>query len=53
MLIEGAKHSPRDNPGERIRAGLKHHIATTAPAMMASQSVTRSASAATAPPNRT
>ncbi|MCP2250634.1 IS630 family transposase [Lentzea aerocolonigenes] len=35
MLIEGAKYSPQDNPVERIWAGLKHHIANTAPATMA------------------
>jgi transposase len=35
MLVEGAKYSPQDNPVERIWAGLKHHIANTAPATMA------------------
>jgi DDE superfamily endonuclease/homeodomain-containing protein len=35
MLIEGAKYSPQDNPVERVWAGLKHHIANTAPATMA------------------
>jgi hypothetical protein len=35
MLIEGAKYSPQDNPVERIRAGLKQHIANTPPATMA------------------
>jgi len=34
-LIEGAKHNPQDNPVERVWAGLKHHIANTAPAAMA------------------
>jgi transposase len=31
LLIEGAKYSPQDNPVERIWAGLKQHIANTAP----------------------
>jgi len=35
LLIEGAKYSPQDNPVERIWAGLKHHLANTAPARMA------------------
>jgi transposase len=35
QLIEGAKYSPQDNPVERVWAGLKHHIANTAPATMA------------------
>ena len=35
LLIEGAKYSPQDNPVERVWAGLKHHIANTAPATMA------------------
>lgn len=35
LLIEGAKYSPQDNPVERIWAGLKHHLANTAPATMA------------------
>jgi transposase len=35
MLIPGARYSPQDNPVERIWAGLKHHIANTAPATMA------------------
>jgi hypothetical protein len=35
MLIEGAKYSPQDNPVERVWAGLKDHIANTAPATMA------------------
>jgi len=35
LLIEGAKYSPQDNPVERVWAGLKHHLANTAPATMA------------------
>lgn len=35
LLIEGAKYSPQDNPVERVWAGLKHHLANTAPARMA------------------
>jgi hypothetical protein len=35
MLIEGTKYSLRDNPVERVWAGLKQHIANTAPATMA------------------
>lgn len=35
QVIEGAKYSPQDNPVERIWAGLKHHIANTAPTTMA------------------
>jgi hypothetical protein len=35
VLIEGAKHSPQDNPVERAWAGLTQWIANTAPATMA------------------
>jgi transposase len=35
--IEGAKYSPQDNPVERVWAGLKHHIANTAPATVAAR----------------
>jgi len=37
QVIEGAKYSPQDNPVERVWAGLKHHIANTAPATMAAR----------------
>jgi transposase len=35
LLIQGAKYSPQDNPVERVWAGLKQHLANTAPATMA------------------
>jgi hypothetical protein len=53
MLIEGAKYSPQDNPVERIWAGLKHHIANTAPPRWPTASARHTPTSMTGPPHTT